>query len=235
MPRSTAEILRDKLAGEKSRAAAVAETDSFLEEHFPAFDLETGEVFDPATIAEAPAEKGVLTGRLRLSLSTMGCNGSIAKTEQRRLPLAVIISQVTATRDVENPRKGEPKQPDTFLALVGHHEGMNIQAGTRDYGMRFRSGVLFLPSDLNDQIGSSFRELVGPDASRARPGEWRGVQFAMQLFAEPATNMAGYTYSWRPLAKTGLPDPLAALRHEAMQLLAAERRLEAPKPVAAEC
>lgn len=230
MPRSTQEKLRDHLAGDKTRLDAQATEPSLLEEFWPAFDAETGEVFDPSTITEAPPEKGVLTGRLRLSIATMGCNPTLAKTDQRRVALAVIISQVTSTRDVDNPRKGEPHQPDSFLALVGHHEGMNIQEGTRDYGMRFRSGVLYLPSDLNETIGEQFRELVGPNASRARPGEWRGVQFAMQLFAEPSPNMAGYTYSWRPLAKTGLPDPLAALRSEAMSLLWAERRLEQPKP-----
>jgi hypothetical protein len=204
----------------------IAETGSILEEFFPAFDPETGEIFDPAifTEADSPDEQGII-GRMRLSLSTMGCNPSMAKTEGTVVPLAVIIAQVQRLRDIENPRKGEADQPDTFLALTGFHEGMNIQKGMRFYGKRFRSNVLFLPSDLNQQFGESFRDLVGPDAKRARPGEWRGIQFAMQLYSEPSANKAGYTYYWRPLTKTGLPDPLAAIRHETMQLLAAEKRL----------
>jgi hypothetical protein len=210
----------------------VREGGSVLEEHFPAFsfDPETGEEveFDPASLTQedTPDAQGIL-GRMRLSLGAIGCDASKAAEDFQTHPLAIIISQVHAVIEKKNPRAGEKDQPETFLALAGYHEAMNTQPGSRFYGKRFRSNMLYLPSDLNDQFAEAFHRITGSEARRARPGEWRGIEFAMQLFSEPAPkSKAGFSYYWRPLTKTGLPDPLAALRHETMQLLAVEKRLK---------
>lgn len=96
----------------------------------------------------------------------------------------------------------------TFEPIKGNFEGIPSVPQTEkgDDGKEveitgIRSGTLYLPSGIHDQIAEA---LKAPDA--------QPIKFAIEVYTIKAANAAGYTYEARAVLETTIADPLTEMR-----------------------
>lgn len=135
---------------------------------------------------------------LKLTLKTMGCEGAIVKVTKEKTALARIIG-VARNIKTANGQNGDP-----VFGLTGTFEGVNLIDGKN-----FQSAVCYLPSGLIEMIMDPLEVILNGDDKAAKA---QGVTFAMDVFALPDGNKAGYTFSADMLNKPVQADPLAALK-----------------------
>lgn len=125
----------------------------------------------------------------KISVKTIGCNPSAAKSEGKDVQLAKVYGVARGTINKVDQR-GDP-----VVGLTGEFEAVNL--GT---GEVFRSGVLYLPSGIHEMVANSVKE-----------GD---TEFALGIVASPASNPIGYSYKAVPLLEPAANDPMAALRNK---------------------
>lgn len=129
----------------------------------------------------------------KLTVATLGTVPARAKAEKKRIHLARIMGVATDTK-FKTDQAGEP-----IVAVIGNFEGTNVETG-----LSAQSSVLYLPGGIQEVIES---------AVDGRADKKAGVPFALDIFAKPDNNKAGYTYDVEFIVKpTGAVDPLEAVR-----------------------
>ena len=143
----------------------------------------------------------------KLTLKTMGCNPARAAAAKSKVALARIYGVATGVK-IKTDTKG-----DTFEAITGTFEGVNLETGEI-----FRSGLLFLPGGIHETLTVHARE------------DGAAVRFGLEIFAIPATNPIGYSYS----AKSLLPQDAAAqdVLADMRDQIKITPKLDAPKKTA---
>jgi hypothetical protein len=222
MAKSTQERLRDHLNEQPSADPELVGTAHDASEPF---DPETGEV-----IAEPEAE--TLEGAsdpmqivAKITVSQCGGNPGEAKAKQSRVPVLAIYGKATEVKLVDDPTRKTPDgQTKQWEAVGGAFQAINLQNG-----QEYMSGVLYLPDAFQSMLLTLVKE---QNAARARRGmsEFRGIDFAFQIDAIPASNPSGYSYVLRSLLPPRKADPLAALRARTVAEVAhiAPKALPAP-------
>lgn len=153
------------------------------------------------------ASENVLT---KLSLKTMGCTPQSAAVEKKPVPMGRIIGVARGIKEAIG------NDGDTVYGLTGNFKGTNIKTG-----VEYTSGVCYLPGGIQEMV------LDPLDAMLAEPdAKGSSLNFAFDIFATPADNKAGYSYTAVNLAPATRTDPFA----EVMAAIEGKElpRLEAP-------
>lgn len=160
--------------------------------------------------------EGVIPTLTKMSVKTLKCKPAKAGTnaDNRRILLCRIRGNATGIKSAIG------NDGTTVYGLTGFFEGVNAESGEK-----FQSGVCFLPGGIQELILEPLDKALN-DAAAAAPS----IIFAFDIFAEPATNKAGYGYSAVNLIPATGANPLAAL-DEAMAS-AKIAALPAPKKAA---
>ena len=133
----------------------------------------------------------------KLTLKTMGVNGSIAAALKQDVPLARVRGVA------RNIKTAVGSNGDPTFGLTGTFRGTRISDG-----QTFNSGVCYLPSGLLELVMDPLEAILNGDDRQAKA---QGVTFAMDIFAAPDSNKAGYTYKAKLIGETAQADPLEAL------------------------
>ena len=154
------------------------------------------------------ADQAETTFLPKLTVATLGTVPARAKAEKKRVHLARIIGVATGTK-LKTDQAGEP-----IVAVIGQFEGTNVETG-----QVAQSATLYLPGGIQEVIEA---------AVDSREDKNAAVPFALDIFAKPDNNKAGYTYDVEFIQKpAGRVDPLEALRNATAEAKAL------PKPAAA--
>lgn len=151
----------------------------------------------------------------KMTIKTLGGNPKLASKTDDEAPKKIFLCRVlgTATGIKVADRDGE-----AVFGLTGQFEGHTAK------GEVFSSGVLYLPSGIQDLIQSPLENALNEDKSAS-------VQFALDIYAISASNKAGYSFSAETLTAPET-DPFAALRDKISKPLpgsTAAPQIEAPK------
>lgn len=134
----------------------------------------------------------------KMTVATLGTVPARAKAEKKRVHLCRIIGSASSTK-LKTDQAGEP-----IVAIVGNFEGTNVETGAVA-----QSSVLYLPGGIQEVI---------ENAVDSRDDKNAAVPFALDVFAKPDNNKAGYTYDVEFIQKPqGRLDPLEALRTAAAE------------------
>lgn len=195
-------------------------TGEILEPQYPRFGTGgTGEVYD-AEMADPNAVDPV-QGLTKLTLATVGGNPSIAKVEQRRVPVAVFFGNASGIKTVDDPTTNK-----TFIALTGAFNAINLQNNNQ-----FMSGILYLPDAFQNMVVAILNDQERHRARhRDQMGAFRfsGVDFSFQIDAVPAKNPAGYSWVLKNLLPPSKSDPLALLRNRTLLMLGQQKLISGP-------
>lgn len=136
----------------------------------------------------------------KLTLKDIGCNGAAAgalQNENDRIALARIYGVATGIKVKEDKRTA------TFHeSIKGNFRGKNLQEGSANFGKTFQSGLLYLPSGLQEMISEALNNA----------GEGAEVTFAMDIFAYKVNRQgAPYSYGGVILGEPEQDDALARL------------------------
>lgn len=88
-----------------------------------------------------------------------------------------------------------------FIRFKGEFEGVNA-----DTGEQYRAGVLIVPKVLESMLDGA----ITPDSDD------NAVDFAVEVWVEPADTMTGYTYNIKPLIEPSESDALSQIRQQAL-------------------
>lgn len=149
----------------------------------------------------------------KLSIATMNCKPKRAHkdVDNIKTPLARIMGTASGLKSAVDQR-GEP-----VFGLTGSFLGINIAEGLQagqdgkdaDFG-QYRSGVLYLPGGIQELIQAPLEKALNdPDKAVANSA---AIEFAMDLFAIPANNPAGYSFVATLLGEAAQADPFANIR-----------------------
>jgi len=133
----------------------------------------------------------------KMSIKTLGANGAVVLVTKTKTPL-VRIKGIARGIKVANGNDGSP-----VFGMTGQFIGLNIADGTE-----FESGVLYLPGGINEMFLSPLEAALNEDKSAT-------IKFALDLFAVPATNKAGYSFEAASLIAATNVDPFAEMSAEA--------------------
>jgi len=134
----------------------------------------------------------------KLTLKSMGCNGAIVLVTKARTPLARIIGIA------RNIKAATGNNGDPVFGLTGQFQGVNIQDGKE-----FASAVAYLPNGILELIMDPLEAVLNGDDKAAKAA---GIPFALDVFAVPDGNKAGYTFTAEIVGENLQADPLAALK-----------------------
>lgn len=141
--------------------------------------------------AEAATGPTILT---KMSIGTMGAPGKKLLghgDDVKSLHVARIYGVASGIKAKEDKNTGT-----VHIAIIGDFEGVNVETGEI-----YRSAVLYLPAGIHEMLEAPLR--ANPNSS---------IEFALDIAAVRATNVAGYSYAAKPLVKPAENDKLAALR-----------------------
>lgn len=124
----------------------------------------------------------------KLTVKDMKCRPAAPEDGHAFKALARVCGIAKGTMLKANKETG-----DTHEALVGDFVGTNLSTGHE-----FRSGVLYLPAGMHEQMVSS---LQGKNPTP--------IEFAVEIRTVASTSKAGYSYQVIPLFKPAAIDPLA--------------------------
>jgi len=149
----------------------------------------------------------------KLSIATMNCKPKRAHkdVDNIKTPLARIMGTASGIKPALDQR-GEP-----VYGLTGAFLGINIAQGLEagkddkpaDFG-NYRSGILYLPGGIQELIQAPLETaLNSPDKETASNA---AIEFAMDIFAVPANNPAGYSFVATLLGDAAQADPFAGIK-----------------------
>lgn len=133
----------------------------------------------------------------KMSVKTLKGDPGRAKKEGKDVPLCRIYG-IADHLIAKQDRDGNP-----IVGIGGNFEGVDYATGTKA-----RSGVLYLPSGIHEQIVSAVDSGELDDKDRPITNS---VRFALEIIAVPATNPHGYSYKAKHLMDAAEDDPLAEL------------------------
>lgn len=159
-----------------------------------------------------------LVGKLTpkaLGWDRIAIGGATAKVpaDGGRVFLGRIAGIVGGFRETLNSDTGEVQR-----GLKGNFRGMSSRNVTDDKGndtgvqIVVTSGVCYLPGGIQEMIEGSL--LAAQDVTSGGNAK-ATVQFAIDLYAIPATNKAGYSFTAETLVEAAQSDPLALLLAQA--------------------
>lgn len=156
----------------------------------------------------------------KLSPKALGWDRNNIGTEVAKVPaaggsvsLGRIVGIVTGLRQTVNNETG-----DIQTGLKGNFRGISSLPDKAPV----TSGVCYLPGGIQDMLEGAL--------AAAKEGDSKAtVSFAIDLFAIPATNKAGYSFKADNIVEASATDPLTALLEQANSTKA----LAAPTPAAA--
>ena len=130
----------------------------------------------------------------KMSLKTLGCQPAQAKVDQNTVAMARIIGVARGIKTAVG------QNGDTVYGLTGNFKGTCIKSGKE-----YISGVCYLPGGVHELI------LDPLDAMIADGDKAAAVNFAFDIFAVPAANPAGYSFTAVNLAPASRADPFAEI------------------------
>ena len=133
----------------------------------------------------------------KMSVKTLGGDPARAKKEGKEVPLCRIYGiadHIIAKQD----RDGNP-----ITGIGGNFEGVNYETGAKA-----RSGVMYLPAGIHEQIVGAVDTGVLDDKDRP---VYSSVRFGLEIVAVPASNPHGYSYKAKHLMDAAEDDPLSEL------------------------
>lgn len=149
----------------------------------------------------------------KLTIATMGCKAKLAASDANNIktPLARIMG-VARNLKAAIDTNGEP-----VFGLTGQFLGINVaqslDAGKgdkpEDYG-QYTSGVLYLPGGIQELIQSPLEALLNDKDKEVANSA--AIEFALDLFAVPATNKSKYSFTATLLGDARKADPFAAIK-----------------------
>lgn len=134
----------------------------------------------------------------KLTLKTMGLDGSLAKALKQKVALARVIGIA------RNIKSAVGNNGDPVFGLTGQFEGTNLH----DKKV-FKSAVCYLPSGLLELVMDPLEAILNGDDRTAKA---QGISFAMDIFAVPDGNKSGYTFTAEIVGDAVQADPLAVLK-----------------------
>lgn len=134
----------------------------------------------------------------KMSIKTMGANGAIVHVTKTKTPVIRVYGVA------RNIKSATGSNGDPVFGLVGQFEGINIADKTT-----YQSSVLYLPNGIQELIMDPLEVILNGDDKLAKA---QGVQFALDIFAVPDGNKAGYTFNAAFASDVGRADPLEAMR-----------------------
>lgn len=141
----------------------------------------------------------------KLTIASMQTRAKRAAADNIKTPLARIMGTATNLKAAVDTN-GEP-----IFGLVGQFLGINIAEHAADPTKgEYTSGVCYLPGGLQEMIQQPLeQQLNDPDKSVATAAS---IEFAMDIFAVPASNKAGYSFIATLLGDASRADPFAAVK-----------------------
>jgi len=158
----------------------------------------------------------------KLSPKAMGWDRNSIGTETAKVPadggkvlLGRIVGMVSGLKQTVNGETG-----DIQSGLKGNFRGISSIEGKA----AVTSGVCYLPGGIQEMIEGTLAEAKSQDPRAV-------VNFAIDLYAIPATNKAGYSFKAENLVESGASDPLQMLLDQAnsIKLLGAPDAAEEKK------
>lgn len=150
----------------------------------------------------------------KLSVKAMGCDASKVKgIAGNRLELCRIYGMIMDTQAKED----KFNEGRFITKFVGTFEGVNLETGEI-----FRSGALYLPAGISEQMEAAFKQIHEQDANAQ-------VQFAFEIRSVKSGNPIGYTYEAQAIRRPEKDDPLAQLRAQMKALPTAGEVLKGGK------
>jgi len=163
----------------------------------------------------------------KLTAKTLGWDRVAIGSETKKVPmeggrvlLGRIVGIVSGLKQTVNNDTGEVQN-----GLKGQFRGISSRDDTGaivgiDKGVKVTAGVCYLPGGIQDMIEGTLAVAKETDAKAT-------VQFAIDLYAIPETNKAGYSFDADTLVKAEESDPLDTLL--TMAAADATPALEAPE------
>lgn len=150
----------------------------------------------------------------KLTIASMNTRPKRAHKDVNNIktPLCRIMGTATGLKAALDT-KGE-----TVFGLTGQFLGINVdQAAAHakdpkenpDDG-EYTSGVCYLPGGIQELIQTPLEALLNSEDKVTANNA--SLEFAMDLFAVPATNAAGYSFEGALLGQMGQADPFAAIK-----------------------
>ena len=137
----------------------------------------------------------------KLSVSQINCNPAEAKSTRGKVFIATFVGLANGIKTVTNPQ-----YPDVeFVALTGTFLATNRQTGDR-----FRSGILYLPTGFHEGILEALSSALDR-ANKDSPYDQQLTQFALDVYAVPSSNPAGYSYEAKSLVAPDKKEPIRML------------------------
>lgn len=159
----------------------------------------------------------------KLSPKAMGWDRNAIGTATAKVPadggsvlLGRIVGMVSGLKQTVNGETG-----DIQNGLKGNFRGISSIEGKAPV----TSGVCYLPGGIQEMLEGTLAEAKSNDARAV-------VNFAIDLFAIPATNKAGYSFKAENLVEAGASDPLQMLLESAnaIKAIAAPVTEQVPEP-----
>jgi hypothetical protein len=135
----------------------------------------------------------------KITMSTIGTNPTKAKALNQTVPVAIVYGDASGIAVVKHPARDE-----NFVSITGNFEAISMESGEV-----FRSGVLYLPKGMHEQL---------VEAVKGREEGAEPIRFGLEINAFPAKNPIGYSYSAKAFVKQEGVDALSPLRTMALQL-----------------
>jgi hypothetical protein len=131
----------------------------------------------------------------KISLKTVGGNPALAAVLKSKVPMCRIWGKAS------NIKTAVGQNGDPVFGLAGSFMALNYQDQKE-----FQSGVCYLPGGIQELIQEPLEALLN---SGERGG---AVEFALDVFAIPATNKAGYSFAAETLTEISADDPMVKMK-----------------------
>lgn len=134
----------------------------------------------------------------KISLKTVGGNPALAKALETKVPMMRVFGTA------RNIKTAVGQNGDPVFGLAGQFKAINMQDGKE-----FTSGVCYLPAGIQELIQEPLEAALSAENSRGA-----AVEFALDVFAIPSTNKAGYSFSAESLKEVSSDDPMERIQKE---------------------
>ena len=165
----------------------------------------------------------------KLTPKALGWDRNNIGTEVAKVPAAggqVLLGRiagiVSGLRESVNGDTG-----DIMTGLKGNFRGISSNTELKPV----TSGVCYLPGGIQDMIEGALASAQDETNGGSKKAT---VNFAIDLYAIPATNKAGYSFKAENLVEASATDPLAALLASAKNVKALAAPIEAKEETKAE-
>ena len=140
---------------------------------------------------KAPTVQGLII-LPKITVVDVGCNAQAVLARKQegaaaKEPLMRVYGVVTGYKKKMYPAAdGNPARE--FFPLVGNFRAINIQKGQPQTGMRFRSGILYLPEGVHDMY-------LEPAKLAQNENESIEIIFGVDVYSRLTSSPVGYGYA----------------------------------------